>query len=242
MRTLSKIQLRQLQRQRQVRAAAASRTRAATATRAASPVRDARAQLEPIIHPVFDTEGASTGGMTYFSRPRGQAAASGFPKTPFDTSMEQSGSLPRPRVHIVTGLRVVVSMVTGDTVASPTVNVAPNHATMAATMRAILWESVFKLVLGTKTYCEVPTHKLPGNVGLGIWGHSSIDPGTATLAQWSHGYYSRGDYYSTLSARLKIPSLQTFGATITFPVAPVNAVTACKVAVILDGIQGREVM
>lgn len=214
------------------------------ATRGASPVRQGRPRIEPIIHPLFDTEAITTGAgtYTYFARPIGQAAVSGNQKTLRDTNMRVASQLPQPQVQVVSGLRVMVSQVIGDTTASPSLNINPTVSSYLATIRAILWESTLRFFVGQKEYLNVPTMLVPGNVGISALGHAQSETTTAAETDWTYSLFSRGDYYSILDARIKLPPLQSFGAEIIFPVASKNTIAAgIKVTVCLDGLQGREV-
>lgn len=224
----------------------ASKRARMTATRRRSPVRGDGAKIEPIVHPLIDTEAitANSGTFIFFTRPVGQSAVAGFTKTKRDTNMELSGALPRPRVHITTGVRVVVSQITGDTTASPSININPDLTDFAATLRAINDETITILEIGTKEYLKVPTCQLPGNVGMDLIGEANAETATSNEAAWAWSLFSRGDYFSTAAARIKIPLLQSFNAKIVFPVTAKNAVISggVKVSVILDGLLGREVM
>lgn len=242
---ISKANLKKLLKRR-AKLAAQRRARTAKSTRRTSPVRTGRAKIEPIIHPLFDTEAitAGTGRTIFFSRPVGQAAVAGFTKSRRDTNLDLASALPKPRVHIVTGIRVIPSMITGDTTASPTLNLNPDLTDMASTMRAIFEETVFTLEIGTKAYLQVPTNQLPGNVGLSLIGEANAETAASNEGHWGYALFGRGDYFSTLAARIKIPPLQSFAAKIEFPVASKNAVISggLKVTVVLDGLLGREVM
>jgi hypothetical protein len=205
-----------------------------------------RARLEEVIQPQYDTEAitAGNGEVNYFQRPLGQSAVAGFQKTLRDTNMRTAGQLPRPQVFVITGIRVIPSLVSGDTGAVPA-PVNPDFSDYLGTIKAILYESVFTLRIGTKDYLQIPTFRLPGNVGIDATGWAQR---TATAAEAAETdiYYSlwpEGEYFSTLPGRLRLPSLQGFYATIGFPRAAVNSIITggIKVTVALDGIHGREV-
>ncbi|MFG0317539.1 MAG: hypothetical protein ACF8XB_09710, partial [Planctomycetota bacterium JB042] len=176
--------------------------------------------------------------------PVGLAAVAGFTKTKRYTNMELASARPKPRVHIVTGIRVVPSMITGDTTGSPSLNLNPDLTDYASSLRALFEESVFELEIGTKAYLQIPTIQLPGNVGLDLIGESNAETAASNEAHWSYSLFGRGDYFSTLAARIKIPPLQSFSAKIGFPVTAKNSFISggFKVTVVLDGLLGREVM
>lgn len=222
---------------------------AAASNRRASPVSRGRALLEEIIHPLYDTEAitADIGEYVYFQRPIGQSGVAGFLKTHRDSNLEVAGQLPSPRVHVVTGVRAVLSQVNGDTTGTVTAVAKPDMTDYMGTIRALVWESFFEFSIGSKRYIWVPLFLVPGNVGFAAIGQSQAQQGFATgatEAQWFNSVYPRGDYFSVLPARLRIPSQQGFQAKISFPrqaTGDNGAWTPLKVTILLDGIQGREV-
>ena len=232
----------QLLQQRRQRVAAANAAR--DPTRVASQQRNVPAKLEEIIHPLFDTEAflANSGTINFFARPRGQAAVAGNIKTTRDTNMDVAGQLPNPRVMTVTGIRVVISQISSDAAAAPAITY-PTMSTALAAFRAIAGETIFKFFVGTKNYLTVPTVLVPGNVGVSLTGQSVAEAGVTEASDWAYTFFLQGDYFSLMPTRVKIPSLQGFGASVEFPRTAQNAVAAAgnKVTVILDGIQGREI-
>lgn len=221
------------------------------ATRRPSPFpENRRALLEEVIHPLYDTEGLVTtaagstpADLQFFSRPQGQSAASGFNKTTRDTNMLTAGVLARPKVHVVTGIRIVISQITGDTGAAVTL-ADFDFTDYVSTIRAIMSEALFQFDIGPKRYLSAPVSQCPANVGMSIVGNSLMAPDAAAgvnETMWTWSLFPRGDYYSTLPARLRIPSQQNFTAKLRFTRGLINAVTNVKISVVLDGINGREV-
>ncbi len=240
-------------RQRKAQQAAAFRARAGMAsavgsTRRPSPFPEAaRARLEEVVQPQYDTEGitALSGETLFFARPVGQVGIGGHTKTIRDTNMRTASSLPRPQVFVVTGIRVVPSLISGDAAASPAAS-NPDFSDYKSTFLAIMWETVSVFRIGTKEYLTIPTFRLPGNIGVEAMGWAQR---TATAAEAAendvyHSIYGEGEYFSTMPGRLRLPSLQGFGFTLQFPRAALNSTLVSgglKVTVFLDGIHGREV-
>lgn len=206
-----------------------------------------RARLEEVIQPIYDTEAinALSGEFNYFQRPLGQAAIAGFSKTLRDTNLRTAGQLPRPQVFVITGIRVIPSLVSGDASASPA-PVIPDFSDFLSTLKAIVHESILTLRIGTKDYLQVPTFRVPANVGVDAvgWAQRTATAGEAAENDVYYSLWPEGEYFSTLPGRLRLPSLQGFNASISFPRAAVNSTLVSgglKVTVALDGIHGREV-
>lgn len=231
---------------RQRRANAQRRARAlAGRTRRVTPVRAGRAQVDPIVQPIYDTEGtaAFTGQMIFFQRPVGQSMVSGGTKTLRDTNMRFGGALPNPRVQVITGFRVLLSQVVGDIAAVPALDANPSFLFYQLALTGLYEESVFSFELGNKTYTQGPTWVYPGNAYVQISGNATLDPGAGTVANWSYSLGHTGPYFSTMAARIKVGPLQPFNAKLTWPTNALGAATPAgnKITVVCEGIQGREI-
>lgn len=222
-------------------------------TRQPSPEReDRRPRLDQIVHSIFDTESINTdsGSFGYFARPIGTQAVAGFTKTRRDTNLESSNGLPRPRVMVITGFRVIPSQIQGDAQSAAVVTM-PGVLAYARALRCLLYETIFEFWVGTKNYVKVPTFMVPGNCGVDIVGISQKEGAGVTEAQYAHSLFPRGQYFSLGNARIKLPSQQSISAFIRFPrqavtsafgaAAAFNGVNGLKVSVFADGILGREI-
>lgn len=212
--------------------------------------------LHDVIQPLYDTEGlaAVSAGSTpadlaFFATPIGQTMATGATKSLRDTNLSTAGQLPRPKVHIATGIRVVPSLITGDETASGVVSIPAFRAAFEH-LASIMFDSVLRVEIGPKPYWEHPVFLTPPNAGFALstiyahreaatgesQGDTSADTGDIFLAG-----VVRGPYGSLAPHLWRIPSLQTFRATITWPSTAVFPLLGAKVSVYLDGIHSREV-
>lgn len=242
-----------------VRAQRAQQARAArpTGNLRASPVRTGRPKLDGRVEPLYDTvvvipnptgTSAVIGAqkIQFFRIPEGGIIQGGTTtKTLRDTNLRTPGMLAQPQVFIATGMRVHVSPITGDCIA--TTPAGGDLSDMIQTFQAISEESVVSFALGTKTYLTVPTHMVPSNCGLDAFGLAAFNEdsaGTDPLeANSFHSMYLAGDYFSFLPNQRRIPPSHEISAAIEFPTATKNFIigTGVKVTLLFDGLRGVEV-
>lgn len=178
--------------------------------------------------------------------------------TEFHTNMEQPGALPAPTVFSVTGLRAVLNQLQWDTLPptlqptflqqAPSVAAAPFLLDDLLTIHTA--GTAFRLVVGPKSYANVPLSLIPGNAGVG--GVASVTNDQETVAatttvrtlQRFNALHWAGSHYNHHPYRVLIPTQQTFFAEFTARVglATVTLRQDRLLTFVLEGASGREVL
>lgn len=175
----------------------------------------ARPAVEEYVQPIYDRQtiaaAATTTQLTFFEDAAG--------KNKVATNIKGSGTLPAPKIFTVTGVALALD---GNTPV----------ATDEVDQKLILWDSWFKLHIGSKEYLSVPTFMVPANYGIYGW--------KSTAAAEAGASWAAGPSMSLTRAALTISPQQEYHTEINFPVAP-TLTTARDLWSIIYGILGREV-
>jgi hypothetical protein len=230
-------------------------------TRVPSPeLPGARALLERQTQPLYScgalaSATAVPSELLLFQYAQGQniagAGTSVVPATSYHTNMRVGGVLPKPKVFVYRGIRVVVPDIVPE---APSLAAAPG-LTDPSYAGAVAANSDFldslKLIWGTgllrfelsglKPYLEVPLVRVPGNVGL---------KGVAALGgTGAANEYMRSEHFYTAGRKLRIfdevllASQQQFSVAIRWhQPTRVQAIDAMLIYVFIEGEHGREVM
>ena len=186
----------------------------------------ARSIVEPIVQPLYDSGdmATTTTQIQYFKTPVGQGG-----KTLVDTNMDTAGQLSNPKLFVISGFRVHATQKLTQAIAR------------ATDLASLLHGSFFSFDIGGnfKNYLRIPTFAVPS--GFGVTGYADLGTSTAFTGMVTNGMPNIHNYYSIAKYPLGIPPLQSFEATLNFPVALSSIDATTKVWVFLWGVLGREV-
>lgn len=227
----------------------------------------ARAKLEPVHEPLFSAIVTNVNVLfpaevTWFQYGLGGvvsgAGTGAVAARLIHTNLETPAQLAMPKLHLVTGLRVVfntgVDAVLTNLMTASAVSGAAGAATVIDSafedLLRVVYGTVFVFHVGTKDYFVGPTWMVPGNVGIGGVTSSSIsDIGAAADEAVNLGaFHSAGKYQALPRFPILIPSQQNFFAALRAPQLTrpttgiaADATTEHLIWCFLDGISGREV-
>ena len=223
---------------------------------------DAQAYLETLHQPLYSAFDFNTGTApttaALFGYAVGQqlaGAVAGTNATLLHTNMQQQGTLPAPKLFLITGIRIVpVELDSGLTDPLDNTAGASNAAQTYTGQDSNLLEDLLRLVygsyldlfIGNKSYLQVPTWFCPGNTGIdGVAAAFGIVGASATNLSETQRFlthHSAGKYFALAQYPIVLPNQQVFSLSLNFPQTSRPAFGARRLVYgVLDGLLGREV-
>jgi hypothetical protein len=168
---------------------------------------------EVLSWPLYDsiTLGAADIAATLFTVPQGQSS-----KTLYNTNMKESGKMPWPDSYTFEGVRFIMPF------------------DQTAALAVALMKGTFSLVIGTKSYFDVPLFRIPG--ASGIYVAAQDDTTAATVTYGQSGQPLQESLY-TFAIPLTLEPGETFRVELAWPVAP----TAALFWIMFDGTMRRSI-
>lgn len=157
------------------------------------------------------TLGAADTSATLFASPQGSGG-----KTLYDTNMKEAGKLPWPDSFTFKGLRLLSTF------------------DQTAALMIALMKGTLSLIIGAKSYLDVPLFRVPSASGLFITTQDDTTAATTTYGQ--SGVPNQNSLY-TFAVPLTLEAGEVFRVELVWPVAP----TAIKFWVAFDGTLRRSI-
>jgi len=151
---------------------------------------------EVLSWPLYDsvTLAAADIATTLFQTPQGQGG-----KTLFNTNMKESGKMPWPDSYTFEGVRFIMPF------------------DQTAALALALMKGTFSLIIGAKSYFDVPLFRIPGASGLYI---SAKDDTTAATVTYGQSGLPKQENLYTFAIPLTLEPGEVFRVELNWPVAP----------------------